>query len=88
MKRTDIKGIERYNNIRDEPIFLNSSWNCNIPNFFFLLFTLLSFSFRISDSTDNGNIAEVLLGNGDVSYQNRSPYVFCLPCSFIIISFA
>lgn len=48
---------------------------------FFLIFALLSFSFmifsfQISDSTNNGKIAEVLLGNWELGYQNR---VFLLP---------
>lgn len=71
---------------RDEQIFLNPSWSCSIPNLFFLIFALLSFSctifsftifsfmifsFMISDSTNNGKTAEVLLGSWDLGYQNR-----------------
>lgn len=89
---------------RDEQIFLNPSWRCSIPNLFFLIFALLSFSstifsfmifsFMISDSTNNGKIAEVLLGSWDPGYQSRvflsSVWNFSLrfyPLCFSIITF-
>lgn len=45
---------------RNEPIVLNSSWSCSIPNLSFLPFALLSFSFKVSDSANNGKIASFI----------------------------